>query len=129
MYIPSPHAILTAGLVATGCMSPKTSMKRLSLSPFPPSILAKRPDNVASEVASGSILDFAVEKCVDADGNQRCSKPFLVEKATCYNIEWSTEGTLSHTTVEVKDAGSGEMVFYRDTNGEWTPDKSEVSFI
>lgn len=31
--------------------------------------------------------------------------------------------------MEVKDAGSGEMVFYRDTNGEWTPDKSEVSFI
>ena len=73
-------------------------------------------------------MDFAVEKCVDDDGNQRCSKPFLVEKATCYNIEWSTEGTLSHTTVEVKDAGSGEMVYYRDTNGEWTPDKGEVSF-
>jgi hypothetical protein len=30
--------------------------------------------------------------------------------------------------VEVKDAGSGEMVYYRDTNGEWTPDKGEVSF-
>ena len=72
-------------------------------------------------------MDFAVEKCIDSDGNQRCSKPFLVEKATCYNIEWSTEGTLSHTTVEVKDAGSGEMVYYRDTNGEWTPDKGEVS--
>lgn len=45
----------------------------------------------------------------------------------CYNIEWSTEGTISHTTVEVKDAGSGEMVYYRDTNGEWTPEKGEVS--
>jgi hypothetical protein len=73
-------------------------------------------------------MDFAVEKCIDSDGNQRCSKPFLVEKGTCYNIEWSTEGTLSHTTVEVKDVGSGEMVYYRDTNGEWTPDKGEVSF-
>jgi hypothetical protein len=73
-------------------------------------------------------MDFAVEKCIDDDGNQRCSKPFLVEKATCYNIEWSTEGTLSHTTVEVKDAGSGEMVYYRDTNGEWTPENGEVSF-
>jgi hypothetical protein len=29
--------------------------------------------------------------------------------------------------VEVKDAGSGEMVYYRDTNGEWTPEKGEVS--
>jgi hypothetical protein len=83
--------------------------------------------DTASEIASGSIMDFAVEKCIDGDGNQRCSKPFLVEKDKCYNIEWSTEGALSHTTVEVKDAGSGEMVFYRDTNGEWTPDKGEVS--
>jgi hypothetical protein len=81
---------------------------------------------VASEVASGSIMDFAVQKCVDDDGNQRCSKPFLVQGDKCYNIEWSTEGALSHTTVEVKDAGSGEMVYYRDTNGEWTPEKGEV---
>jgi hypothetical protein len=71
-------------------------------------------------------MDFAVQKCVDEDGNQRCSKPFLVEGDKCYNIEWSTKGTLSHTTVEVKDAGSGEMVYYRDTNGEWTPEKGEV---
>lgn len=82
-----------------------------------------------SEVASGKILDFAVEKCVDKDGNQRCSKPFLVTKSTCYNIEWSTEGTISHTTAEVKDAGSGELVYYRDTNGEWTPEKGEVCFV
>ncbi len=81
---------------------------------------------IASEVASGSVLDYAVEKCIDADGNQRCSKPFLVTESTCYKIEWSTEGTLSHTTVEVRDAGSGEMVYYRDTNGEWTPEKGEV---
>jgi hypothetical protein len=71
-------------------------------------------------------MDYAVEKCIDADGNQRCSKPFLVQESKCYNIEWSTEGTLSHTTVEVRDAGSGEMVYYRDTNGEWTPEKGEV---
>lgn len=83
---------------------------------------------IASEVAHGSILDFAVEKCIDKDGNQRCTKPFLVTKSTCYNIEWSTDGTLSHTTVEVRDAGSDELVYYRDTNGHWTPDKGEVSF-
>jgi hypothetical protein len=71
-------------------------------------------------------MDYAVEKCIDADGNQRCTKPFLVTKSTCYNIEWSTDGTLSHTTVEVRDAGSNEIVFYRDTNGEWTPEKGEV---
>lgn len=82
---------------------------------------------IASEVSSGSVLDYAVEKCLDDDGNVRCTKPFLVAKSTCYNIEWSTEGAVSHTTVEVRDAGSGEMVYYRDTNGEWTPEKGEVS--
>jgi len=82
-----------------------------------------------SEVASGSIMDFAVQQCVDEDGNQRCSKPFVVQGDKCYNIEWSTEGTLSHTTVEVKDAGSGEMVYYRDTNGEWTPEKGELVYL
>lgn len=80
-------------------------------------------------VSKGKILDFAVEKCIDADANQRCSKPFLVSKDTCYNIEWSTEGTISHTTVEVRDAGSDELVYYRDTNGEWKPEKGEVSAI
>jgi hypothetical protein len=83
----------------------------------------------ASEVASGSILDFAVEKCVDSDGQQRCSTPFLVKKATCYELEWTTEGALSHTTVEIRDAGSDEIVYYRDTNGQWTAEKGEVSII
>jgi hypothetical protein len=73
-------------------------------------------------------MDFAVERCIDSDGNQRCTKPFIVSKSTCYKIEWTTDGTLSHTTVEVRDAGSDELVFYRDTNGEWTPEKGEVRF-
>jgi hypothetical protein len=81
----------------------------------------------ASSVSKGKILDFAVEKCIDADGNKRCTAPFLVTKSTCYEIEWSTEGTLSHTTVEVRDAGSDELVYYRDTNGQWTPEKGEVN--
>lgn len=49
----------------------------------------------ASEVSSGKILDYAVKKCIDSDGNQRCSTPFVVTKATCYKLEWSTDGTLS----------------------------------
>jgi hypothetical protein len=61
-------------------------------------------------ITSGKVLDYAVEKCLDSDGNVRCTKPFLVEKGACYGIEWSTNATLSHTTVEVRDAGSGEMV-------------------
>ena len=74
-------------------------------------------------------MDYAVEKCIDGDGNKRCSTPFLVQSDVCYNIEWKTDGTVSHTTVEVRDAGSSEMVYYRDTNGEWTPEKGEVSFL
>jgi hypothetical protein len=130
MYIPTPQAILTASLAMTGCIQNPNSLTNTgTFTPQPPlslSLLTK-PDK--SEVASGSILDFAVEKCIDDDGKQRCSKPFLVTKATCYNIEWSTEGTLSHTTVEVRDAGSGEIVFYRDTNGEWTPEKGELVYL
>lgn len=105
MYLPTVQSVLTAGMALTG-------------------ILTK-----PSAVSSGSILDFAVEECVDSDGNQRCSKPFLVTKSTCYQIEWSTEGTLSHTTVEVRDAGSDEIVYYRDTNGEWTPEKGELVYL
>jgi hypothetical protein len=36
-----------------------------------------------------------------------------VEKDKCYGIEWSTNATLSHTTVEVRDAASGEMVSFK----------------
>ncbi|KAL1407848.1 hypothetical protein Q8F55_007284 [Vanrija albida] len=82
-----------------------------------------------SKVASGSVLDYAVEHCLDDDGNVRCSKPFLVTKSTCYNIKWHTEGAVSHTTVEVRDAGSDEIVYYRDTDGEWTPEKGELVYL
>lgn len=105
MHIPAPQTILTTILSTT-------------------SLLTK-----PSIIASGSVLDFAVEKCIDADGNQRCTKPFPVVKNHCYNVKWSTEGTFSHTTAEIKDAGSQEMVFYRDTDGEWTPKKSELVYM
>ena len=105
MLIPNPQSILTAGLAVTGFLTKPKS------------------------IASGSILDFAVEKCVDADGNQRCTAPFPVVKNTCYNIQWSTEGTFSHTTAEVKDAGSSEIVYYRDTDGEWTAEKNELVYL
>jgi hypothetical protein len=83
----------------------------------------------ASKVASGTILDFAVQKCLDSDGHQRCTKPFLVSQGTCYNIKWKTEGKLTHTTAEVRDAGSGELVYYRDTNGEWNAEKDELVYL
>ncbi|KAI1358897.1 hypothetical protein F5Y08DRAFT_94552 [Xylaria arbuscula] len=104
MYIPTAQSVLTAGLALTGMR------------------------NKPSEVASGKVLDYAVEKCHDGD-NTRCTAPFLVTKSTCYEIEWSTEGALTHTTAEVRDAGSGELVYYRDTNGQWTPSKGELVYM
>uniref|UniRef100_A0A8H7TRI9 Uncharacterized protein n=1 Tax=Bionectria ochroleuca TaxID=29856 RepID=A0A8H7TRI9_BIOOC len=82
MYIPTAQSVLTAGLALTGTLtSPST-------------------------VSEGKVLDFAVEKCIDADGNRR----------------WA----LTHTTAEVRDAGSNEIVHYSDTDGDWKPEKGEV---
>ncbi|WPH03989.1 Hypothetical protein R9X50_00687300 [Acrodontium crateriforme] len=105
MYIPSTQQIMAAGLAITGLVPTSDS------------------------VSKGSVMDYAVEKCLDTDGNIRCTKPFLVEKDACYSISWSTDGALSHTTVEVRDAGSAEMVYYRDTNGDWTPEKNELVYL
>ncbi|KAK7943492.1 uncharacterized protein PG986_012605 [Apiospora aurea] len=105
MYIPNAQSVLTAGLAMTGLLTEP------------------------SRVAKGEVMDYAVEKCLDKDGNIRCSKPFTVAKSTCYRMEWNTEGTLTHTTAEVRDAGSGELVYYRDTNGDWTPDKGELVYL
>ncbi|KAI1772982.1 hypothetical protein F4818DRAFT_129841 [Hypoxylon cercidicola] len=105
MYIPSAQSVLTAGMALTGSLKgPRT-------------------------VSEGSVLDYAVETCMDGDGHARCSKPFVVTKSTCYQLEWRTEGTFTHTTAEVRDAGSGEMVYYRDANGDWTPEKGELVYL
>lgn len=50
-------------------------------------------------------------------------------KSTCYKLEWSTEGAITHTTAEVRDSGSGELVYYRDTDGEWKPEKGELVYM
>ncbi|KAI1815029.1 hypothetical protein GGS20DRAFT_368727 [Poronia punctata] len=106
MYLPSAQQVMTAGLALTGSTLHKPS-----------------------EITSGKVLDYAVEKCLDDDGNTRCTRPFLVEKSTCYKFEWKTDGALTHTTAEVRDAGSGELVYYRDTNGDWTPEKGELVYV
>lgn len=49
-------------------------------------------------------------------------------RSKCYTMKWSTDGVLSHTTAEVRDAGSNEVVFFRDTDGDWTAEKNEVSY-
>ncbi|KAF2669768.1 hypothetical protein BT63DRAFT_412576 [Microthyrium microscopicum] len=105
MYLPNAQNVLAAGLALTSVFSNSDT------------------------ISSGSVMDYAVEKCIDADKNVRCTKPFLVTKGGCYNIQWSTDGALSHTTVEVRDSGSGELVFYRDTNGEWKPEKGELVYL
>lgn len=66
---------------------------------------------------------------MDRDGHQRCTKPFLVSRASCYRIAWRTEGALAHTTAEVRDSGSREVVYHRDTDGEWEPEKGELVYI
>lgn len=104
MYIPNLQQVLATGLALTGLTTTGT-------------------------VTSGKVLDYAVEKCLDSDKNIRCSKPFLVKENACYKIEWSTEGALSHTTAEVRDAGSSELVYYRDTDGEWKPEKGELVYL
>lgn len=105
MILPDKQKLLAAGLALTGLTGNGDS------------------------VSKGKILDYAVEKCLDSDGNVRCSKPFLVTKGGCYSISWSTDGALSHTTVEVRDAGSDEIVYYRDTNGDWTAEKGELVYL
>ncbi|KAJ2970221.1 hypothetical protein NUW58_g9761 [Xylaria curta] len=104
MYIPSTQSVLTAGLALTGMLHKPT------------------------EVTSGKILDYAVERC-DEPGKTRCTAAFLVTKSTCYELSWATEGALTHTTAEVRDAGSGELVYYRDTDGQWTPEKTELVYM
>lgn len=37
----------------------------------------------AKTITSGSVLDYAVEKCLDDDNQQRCTVPFPVTKSTC----------------------------------------------
>jgi len=106
MYIPQVQSVITAGLAICGMSSTKPKT-----------------------VASGKVLDYAVETCLDSDGNQRCTKPFAVVADNCYMIEWTTDGKFSHTTVEVRDAGSSELVFYRDTNGEYTAEKNELVYL
>ncbi|KAM3504972.1 hypothetical protein MY11210_008153 [Beauveria gryllotalpidicola] len=104
MHLPTSQQLLTSGLALTNVFAGDT-------------------------VSKGKVLDYAVEKCIDSDGNVRCSKPFLVTKDACYYLSWTTDGTFSHTTVEVRDAGSGEIVYYRDTDGSWKPEKNELVYL
>jgi len=80
-------------------------------------------------ISEGKILDFCKEECLDSDMKQHCTAPFLLKKSTCYHFEWKTDATLGHTTMEVRDAKSDEIVYYRDTNGDWTAEKSELVYV
>ncbi|KAI9636244.1 CND01770-like protein [Dioszegia hungarica] len=106
MYIPNFQNLVAAGLALTGMGALKPN-----------------------KIAHGSVTDYAVEKCLDLDGTKRCTTPFKVSKSTCYTIKWSTDGAISHTTAEVRDAGSNEIVYYRDTDGDWTAEKGELVYV
>ncbi|TWU72572.1 hypothetical protein ED733_002125 [Metarhizium rileyi] len=133
MYVPDVQKMATAGLALAGVQLStyhRLTLLLLALGLPPYDRLTQDPSRLAGDtVSKGSVLDYAVEKCIDKDGNVRCSKPFPVRKESCYKLEWSTDGTFSHTTVEIRDAGSGEMVYYRDTNGEWKPEKNELVYL
>ncbi|KAI1827775.1 hypothetical protein F4861DRAFT_491114 [Xylaria intraflava] len=102
MHIPSVQSVIAAGLALTGSL------------------------RNTSEIVSGKIMDYALETCKDDQGNKRCTPPFRVKASNCYNIQWNTAGALTHTTAEVRDVASNELVYYRDTDGSWNPDKSEL---
>ncbi|CAD6573729.1 MAG: hypothetical protein CYPHOPRED_005208 [Cyphobasidiales sp. Tagirdzhanova-0007] len=81
------------------------------------------------EISSGSILDYCPKTCVDENLNQHCTAPILLKKSTCYTFEWKTEGALAHTTMEVRDVKSNEIVTYRDTDGDYTAEKAELVYV
>ena len=70
-------------------------------------------------------MDYGVGQCIDQDDNQ----PFRVAKSNCYETEWSTKCTSTHTTAKVRDAISAEILYHSDTNGQWRPEKTEVRFL
>ncbi|GAP90907.1 putative CND01770-like [Rosellinia necatrix] len=82
-----------------------------------------------TEIISGRITDYAVPTCRDGAGNIRCTALFPVKNATCYTIRWRTEGVLTHTTAEVRSAVQGRLLYYRDTNGDWTPDAHRLVYL
>lgn len=134
MYIPSPQYIITAGLGFLGTLTDRKSTAvsshgSLHEMGFLPDDLALLTYHLASTVVSGECLDYAVPKCLDDQGNTRCTKPFLAHESTCYNIQWTTDGVLAHTTAEVRDGGSGELVYYADVNGEWIAKKTELVYL
>jgi hypothetical protein len=128
MYVPDIQKIATAGLALA---SATLSMRAPSSTPALSAIvqLTAGLHLAGDSVSKGSVLDYAVEKCIDSDGNVRCTKPFPVKVDSCYKFEWSTDGALAHTTVEVRDVGSGEIVYYRDTNGDWKPEKDGLVYL
>ncbi|KAI2629231.1 hypothetical protein GGS26DRAFT_598933 [Hypomontagnella submonticulosa] len=106
MYVSSVQMILTAGLALAGSLKKEPRI-----------------------IVEGEVLDNTVNKCADNDGNRRCTKPFVLEKSTCYYLEWDTPGAIKHTNIEVRDSGSDELVYHRNTNGKWTPEKTESIYL
>ncbi|CED82360.1 hypothetical protein [Phaffia rhodozyma] len=84
-----------------------------------------------STVAKGEVLDFCNKACIDDDGNAHCTKPFALEKSKCYEFAWQTKGnTFTHTTLELRNVKKPkDVVYYRDTNGKYTVEKSGLYYL
>ena len=77
-------------------------------------------------MVKGKLLDFAVENCIDGDGNQRCSAPLPRHQFDLLRDRVEDRGHPDAHHPEVRDVNCDEVVFYRDTNGQWTPPKTDV---
>ena len=107
------------------------------------------------------LLPFLVRpssRCIDADGNSHCTKPFVIKENQCYSqchlilpllpspspltphvppparptgFEWKTKGNVvSHTTLELREVKDNKNIYYyRDTNGDWTADKGGLFYM
>ncbi|KAL7008993.1 hypothetical protein EMMF5_001190 [Cystobasidiomycetes sp. EMM_F5] len=91
--------------------------------------LYKSKDDV---ISSGTITDYCVQKCLDAEGTVRGGN----SGATLHRADPLQEEHLLHGkprnirgTLEVRDAKSNEIVYYRDTNGDYTAEKTELVLI
>jgi hypothetical protein len=70
-------------------------------------------------------------RCIDADKNSHCTKPFLIKENQCYSFEWKTKGNVvSHTTLELREVKDNKNIYwYADRNKDWTSDKSGLFYM
>jgi len=96
MYVPEVQKMATAGLAFASLRS-STNIFSSQTRHLTDMFLGA----AGGIVIKGSVLDYVVEKCIDGDGEVRCSKPFPVKMDSCHRLEWSKDDAISHTTVAI----------------------------